>query len=217
MASTQTVESEPQPSKPVPPPRTYVHAVARWCIRPLLHTRVTPNHLSTLRLLTGLAAAGAFAVGDYFWTCWGGVLFAISAVLDRADGELARLTGRTSQGGHWFDLSCDMTVNVLTFIGIGIGVANRVPGPWGLIMGLVSGLAVGAIFIVVFRLHSGGSNPIVAFRYPNGFDFDDALFVIAIFAWFDGLLWLLIAGTVGAPLFLIFALWRSRKVLKAGD
>lgn len=217
MAMTEPTKSETQTSKPVPPPRTHAHAVARWCIRPLLNTWVGPNHLTTLRLLTGLAAAGAFAVGDYFWTCWGGVLFAISAVLDRADGELARLSGRISSGGHWYDLSCDMTVNVLSFIGIGFGLTDRLPGPWGPIMGLVSGLSVGAIFIVVFRLHSGGSHPSVAFSYPNGFDFDDALFVIALFAWFDGLLWLLIAGAVGAPLFLVFALWRSRKVLKAGS
>jgi len=214
---TESVKPEPRALSAVPPPRTHAHAVARWCIRPLLNTGVSPSHLTTLRLLTGLAAAGAFAAGDYFWTCWGGVLFAISALLDRADGELARLTGRISRGGHWYDLSSDMAVNVLTFIGIGIGLTGRVPGLWGPIMGLVSGLSVGAIFIVVFRLHSGGSHPSVAFRYPNGFDFDDTLFVIALFAWFDWLLWLLIAGAVGAPLFLMFALWRSRHVLKAGS
>jgi archaetidylinositol phosphate synthase len=195
-----------------PPPRTHAHAVARWCILPLLTTRVMPNHLTTLRLLTGLAAAAAFAAGDYFWICWGGVLFVISAVLDRADGELARLSGRTSPGGHWYDLSCDMTVNVLTFIGIGLGLADRVPGPWAPVMGVVSGLSVGAIFVVVFRLHSSGSHPSVAFSYPGGFDFDDALFGIALFAWFDVLWPLLIAGTIGAPLFLAFALWRYRRV-----
>lgn len=215
---TESTKPEPQAPQPVPPPRTHSHAVARWCILPLLNTRVTPNHLTTLRLLTGLAAAGAFAVGDYFWTCWAGVLFVISAVLDRADGELARLSGRISSGGHWYDLSCDMLVNVVVFIGIGFGLADRVAGPWAPIMGVVAGLSVGAIFVVVFCLHSGGSHPSIAFRYPNGFDFDDTLFVIALFAWFDLLLPLLIAAVVGAPLFLIFALWSYRKVrLKSGS
>lgn len=214
---TESVKPEPKAPRSVPPPRTHAHAVARWCILPLLKTRVAPNHLTTLRLLTGLAAAGAFAVGDYFWTCWGGVLFVISAVLDRADGELARLSGRISPGGHWYDLSCDMLVNMVVFVGIGFGLSDRVSGPWAPIMGLISGLSVGAIFVVVFLLHSGGSNPVVAFSYPNGFDFDDTLFVIALFAWFDALLPLLIAGAVGAPLFLIFALWRYRQVrLKSG-
>lgn len=208
---TESTKPKPEVRKTVPPPRTYAHAVARWCILPLLNTPVTPNHLTTLRLLTGLGAAGAFAAGSYFWTCWGGALFVLSALLDRADGELARVSGRISPGGHWYDLSCDMAVNVLTFIGIGLGLAGRVPGPWAPIMGLVAGLSVGAIFVVVFRLHSGGSHPIVAFNYPNGFDYDDSLFVIALFAWFNALLPLLIAGAVGAPAFLIYALVQYRK------
>ncbi len=212
MAVTNSAKPEPQTPKPVPPPRTYSHVVARWCILPLLNTWVMPNHLTTLRLLTGFAAAAMFAAGNYKSTCWAGVIFVISAILDRADGELARLSGRTSRIGHWYDLSSDMIVNVLTFIGIGFGVADRLPSPWGPVMGFVSGISVGAIFMVVFCLHSTGSNPIVAFKYPNGFDFDDTLFVIALFAWFDVLVWLLIAGAIGAPLFLIFALWSYRRV-----
>lgn len=209
---TQSAKPESTVPKPFPPPRTHAHAVARWCILPLVNTWVTPNHISTLRLLSGLAAAGAFAVGDYFWTCWGGVLFVISGVLDRGDGELARLSGRTSRWGHWYDLSGDMVANVAVFIGIGFGLADRIAGPWAPIMGFVAGLSVGAIFVVVFRLHSSGSHPSIAFRYPEGFDFDDTLFLIPLFAWLD-LLWpLLIAGAVGAPAFLIFALWSYSRV-----
>jgi len=65
-----TAPPKPAPRE-VPPPKTYAHYVGRWCIRPLVHTPVTPNHLTTLRLLTGLAAGAAFSMGDYFWTVWG--------------------------------------------------------------------------------------------------------------------------------------------------
>ncbi len=65
--STQPEHKEEE----VPPPKTYVHYVGRWLIRPLVNTPVTPNHLTTLRLLTGIAAAVAFAMGDYFWTVGG--------------------------------------------------------------------------------------------------------------------------------------------------
>lgn len=85
---------------PVPPPRTLLHAIARWCILPLIRTSVTPNHITTLRLFTGIAAAVGFAAGDYSWAAWGGLIFLISAILNRADGELARLANRsTSWGG----------------------------------------------------------------------------------------------------------------------
>jgi archaetidylinositol phosphate synthase len=195
-----------------PPPRTPTHAVARWCILPLLDSWVMPNHITTLRLLTGLAAAGCFAAGSYFWNIWGGIIFVVSAILDRADGELARLGNKSTPGGHWYDLRCDTTVNVLVFVGIGLGLRERL-GLWGPAMGVIAGVAVGATFMVVFRLHESGSHPSIAFRYPAGFDFDDTLFVIAIFAWLNALLPLLIAAVVGAPLFLVFALWQARKVL----
>lgn len=193
-------------NKPAPPPKTHAHAIARWCILPLINTRVTPNHLTTLRLLTGIAAAIAFGAGEYFWTVWGGILFVISLLLDRADGELARLSNRMSNSGHWYDLYCDMTANVLVFVGIGFGLTGTFPGFWAPVMGIVSGISVGAIFLVVFRLHDSGSHPGIAFNYPDGFDLDDTLFVIALFAWFDALLPLLIAAVIGAPLFLVFAL-----------
>jgi archaetidylinositol phosphate synthase len=203
--------SESGDSKRVPPPRTPMHAFARWCIRPLVHTWVMPNHITTLRLLTGIAAAAAFSVGNYYWSVWGGVIFAISAILDRADGELARVADLSTPAGHWYDLACDTIVNVLVFIGIGVGVRERI-GLWGPIMGGVAGLSVGATFLVVFRLHALGSHPSLAFNAPSGFDFDDALFLVAICAWCKVLLPLLVISTIAAPLFLIFAFWRSREV-----
>ena len=66
-----------------------MHAVARWCILPLVKTSIMPNHITHLRLLTGIGAAVAFGVGNYFCSAWGGAIFFISAMLDRADGELA--------------------------------------------------------------------------------------------------------------------------------
>jgi archaetidylinositol phosphate synthase len=194
--------------KDAPPPKTYAHHVGRWLILPLVNTPVTPNHLTTLRLLTGIAAAVAFALGDYFWTVWGGVLFAFSALLDRADGELARLSGKISSGGHWYDLYCDALVNIILFIGIGFGLTESALGHWAWKMGLLSGLSIAMTFLIMFRLYESGDHPSEVFNYPDGFDLDDALFLVCIFAWFDGMLPLLIAASVCAPLFLIFALWQ---------
>ena len=92
---------------------TWIHRIARVGVRPLVGTPVTPNHLTTLRLVTGLAAAGAFATGIPEWRAWGGVIFVVSMFLDRADGELARLGGKTSPWGHKFDLVSDAVCNAL--------------------------------------------------------------------------------------------------------
>jgi archaetidylinositol phosphate synthase len=205
---TTPSQSEDKSSEEIPPPKTYVHYVGRWLILPLVNTPVTPNHLTTLRLLTGIAAAVAFAMGDYFWTVWGGVLFAVSALLDRADGELAKLSGKSSNWGHWYDLYCDAVVNVVLFFGIGIGLTESALGHWAWKMGLLSGFSIALTFWIVFRLHESGSHPSEAFSYPDRIDLDDSLFLVCIFAWFNGMLPLLIAASVCAPAFLIFALWQ---------
>jgi len=205
--------ADPQTTQPAPP-QTFVHAIARWMIRPLVSTAITPNHLTTLRLLTGVAAALAFAVGDYFWVCWGGLLFVSSALLDRADGELARLSGRMSEAGGRYDLFSDSFSNVIAFIGIGVGLRESFLGIWAPWLGLLAGLAVGAIFIVVMKLHDSGVKTGDAFHYPQGFDYDDALLLIGPIAWLDALLPLLLAAVVGAPLFLVFAVWNYRVVIR---
>ena len=68
---------------------TWTHLLARPVVRPLIGTAVRPNHLTTLRLLTGIAACVALALGTRAGMWWGGGLWLVSAFLDRADGELA--------------------------------------------------------------------------------------------------------------------------------
>src|SRR5580693_2360286 len=74
---------------------------------PPSHGPVTPNHLTTVRLGVGVAAAAAFMHGGYAWMNLGALLLVISNFLDHTDGELARLSGRTSRLGHWYDLGSD--------------------------------------------------------------------------------------------------------------
>jgi len=188
------------------PPGTYVHAAARWCVRPLVSTAVTPNHLTTLRLASGFAAAGAFALGARPWDVVGGILFVLSAFLDRADGELARISGKTSPGGHTYDLLSDAISNVIAFIAIGIGLSHGPLGASALVMGVIAGGAIAAIFWLVQLLENAGS----AFSGAAGFDPDDALFIVGPAAWFGFLVPLLYAAAIAAPVFLVYALFKLR-------
>lgn len=65
--------------------QTYAHAFARIFVRPLIGTWVRPNHLTGLRLMTGLAACASLGVGTRLTARWSAVLWLISCVLDRAD------------------------------------------------------------------------------------------------------------------------------------
>jgi archaetidylinositol phosphate synthase len=198
----------------IPAPRTYTHAIARWMIRPLARTSVTPNHITTVRLLTGLMAAVAFALGGADGRLWAGLLFILSTLLDRADGELARITGKTSPGGHRYDLGCDLAANAAVFLGIGVGLAHGELGAFAVMLGILAGASVAGIFLVVFGLHDHGSNPQQAFGAASRFDLDDGLFLIAPIAWLDLLQPLLLGAAIGAPCFLVYALgqfWLVRR------
>ena len=96
--------------------------LARWLVTPLAASRVTPNHLTTVRLAVGLAGAAAFTRGTYGWCNIAALLVIVSNFLDHTDGELARLSGKTSRVGHVYDLASDAAVTILLFVAMGVGV-----------------------------------------------------------------------------------------------
>src|SRR5579859_3882922 len=129
--------------------------LARRLIVPLTNSWVTPNHLTSARLLVGLLGVAAFLPGTYGWSNLAALLIVVSNFLDHTDGELARLTGKASRLGHLYDLASDALVTILTFIAIGIGVGEKSgftlalpPGA----LGLIAGCAVALIFYLRMRI-----------------------------------------------------------------
>ena len=100
---------------------TLMIRIVRPVVRRIAHSRVTPNNITTLRLVTGVAAAIGFAQAAPLASN-GRWHLVFSMLLDRADGGLARQTQRSSVVGHRYDLVSDCASNILAFVGIGIGV-----------------------------------------------------------------------------------------------
>lgn len=192
---------------------SWTHRLARVAVKPLVGTRVTPNHLTTARLLSGLAACAAFAVGDRNWEIWGGVVWVLSAFLDRADGELARLGGLTSTSGHAYDYACDVVVNGLVFVAIGVGLRDSVLGVWAIAMGVVAGISVTTASVLSETLEKRRGTREKAYEGRAGFDFDDVLYLFGPLAWLGWLLPLLIGAAIGGPAFAVWTWMRLRKVL----
>ena len=94
--------------------------IASYLVRPLCKTFVTPNHLTTVRLLTGLVGVYLLTRGDAFNA--GAWIIVVSNFLDHTDGELARLTGKASAMGHHYDVASDALITVGLFVGLGINV-----------------------------------------------------------------------------------------------
>jgi phosphatidylserine synthase len=161
-------------------------------------------------LASGLAAAAAFAVGGAPWLYLGASLFAVSAVLDRADGELARLSGKTSRGGHTYDIASDGIANAFLFFGIGIGLRDSVLGQWSILMGVVAGIAVAATLLMVIRIEALKGPRAAELPSAGGFDADDVILLVPV-AIVAGLeVPMLVAAAVIAPIFTGAFLWHYR-------
>jgi len=181
--------------------------LARRLVAPLRDSWVTPNHLTTLRLTVGLLGAAAFLPGTYGWTNIAALLVVVSNFLDHADGELARLGGKSSRMGHLYDLASDGLVTILTFIAIGIGVGERSTIAMPLAaagLGLIAGCAIALVFYLRMRIEDRFGKGGTLQASFGGFETEDVLYLLPLVTLCDAAAPVLIAASVCAPL---FALW----------
>lgn len=179
---------------------TWTHAIARWMVRPLVGTWVRPNHITALRLITGLIACALIALGSRFGMIWGGAAWVVSAFLDRADGELARIGDMKSRRGHLFDYYTDVVVNSAFFLAAGVGLQHGWLGHWAIPLGLLGCLSMVAV-LLLSELYEDLSGPGVrTYGGAWGFHPDDALYLMGPFAWLGWLSPILLAGSIGATI-----------------
>lgn len=192
---------------------SWTHKIARICILPLVDTPVTPNHLTALRLVTGIAACAAIAVGVRQWDIWGGWLWLLSAFLDRADGELARVGGKITPGGHKFDMVADTTVTSLFFLGAGIGLRHTELGDLAIIAGVMGSLGVfAAEYFAEIIDQMGKDTGEKAYAGIWGFDFDDILYLLAPVVWLGWQMPFVLGASIGAPVFALYTWYRLHRL-----
>lgn len=96
--------------------------ISRWMSRRLVLSPVTPNQITLLGAMIGLAGALYFSLGGYWPQLAGAALFLCCVIVDGVDGEIARLKLLESDFGHKFDIIMDNVVHVAIFTGIGTGI-----------------------------------------------------------------------------------------------
>ncbi|MGF6260513.1 CDP-alcohol phosphatidyltransferase family protein [Paraburkholderia youngii] len=206
--------SQPRPPINVPPPRTWDARLARRLVTPLIDTWVTPNHLTTLRLLIGVAGALCLAHGGFGWANAGALLIVLSNFVDHTDGELARVGGKSSRIGHFYDLACDALVTVMLFVGMGIGVGGAqidalklAPG----MLGAVAGVAVALIFFLRMRIEEMVGKAGTKQASVGGFETEDVLYLLPIVTLTNVVAPFVVVASIGAPLFaawVVIDYWR---------
>lgn len=101
--------------------------LARW----LAPTRITPDMVSAAGALAIMLAAAAYSQLAWPWSVALGLALHMSwHVLDGADGDLARLTGRSSPHGELVDGICDYVGHIVLYVTMGF-IASAQIGGWG--------------------------------------------------------------------------------------
>ena len=129
----------PQPDKPQRPRRArelqdplnhYLYHPLAWQLaRQLAKTPLTPNMVSVIGALFVVGAAFAYTLPGWPLTAAIGLALHMGwHVVDGADGDLARLTGRASPLGELVDGACDYTSHIVLYLILGWMLAGTIGG-----------------------------------------------------------------------------------------
>ncbi len=194
--------------------------IASGFVEPFVRLGVTPNQVTAASLMLGLLGAALYGWGVGFAPHVGAAIFALSTVLDHADGQLARRTGTSSRFGHYFDHVAGAISYVGLFIGIGVGLRHGDLAGWAILMGAAAGICVTGIFGM--RMYMERRRPSGYLDQPSfaGFEIEDVLYLVVPITWFGWLEPFLVVACIGAP---VFAAWqildylRGRTAVERGE
>jgi phosphatidylglycerophosphate synthase len=195
--------------------RPWDQRLARPVARALARTPVTPNQVTTFGVICGLVAGALFAQGEPMLANLAAPLFMVAVFTDHVDGEVARMTGRTSRFGHYYDHIAAATSYVVMFLGVGVGLRGGPLGDWSVLLGFLAGASVATIFSVRLGMERTHGKEIT--RQPSfaGFEPEDTLYIVGPVTWLGALQPFLLAAGIGTPVFLLWVLWQWLRARRA--
>ncbi len=208
--------------------RVFARPISLWLSRRLAKTAITPNGMTIISLLIGLAAAPFFLTGTPWLQAIGGLLFVAHSVIDGCDGELARLKFIESRLGGLLDFWSDNIVHVAVFSCMGIGWSLAQDALWPLLIAVPAVVGTGGSAITVYWLtmrgktaagpvytsvSSGPANSLT--RLLDGLSRRDFIYLVFALSLFGEAAWFLVPTAIGAPVFLALVLLAARRAGRA--
>ena len=101
--------------------REYLRPALEKMGRGFASTGLSPNFWTFVGLGFALIAAVTYGMGIEFGLIIGGILLLVSGFFDMVDGQVARVTGKSSKKGEYLDSMFDKISEVAIFLGILVG------------------------------------------------------------------------------------------------
>jgi phosphatidylglycerophosphate synthase len=208
--------------------RHFARPISIAISRRLAPMGVTPNQMTLVSALIGLAAAPFFLSSGPAVQVVGGLLFVLHSVLDGCDGELARLTYRESRLGGLLDFWGDNIVHVAVFGCMAVGWHFAVAADWPLYLGAAAVLGTAGSAATVYWLtlrKKTGDGPVYTSvsegpsvgltKLLDDLSRRDFIYLVLVLSAFGKANWFLALTAIGAPVFLVLILLAARRARAA--
>lgn len=207
--------------------RYFARPISIGVTRILAPLGVTPNQMTIVSGLIGVAAAPFFLSEAPAIQVIGGLLFVAHSVLDGCDGELARLTFRESRIGGLLDFFSDNIVHMAIFACMALGWSFAEGTSWPLILGAFAVLgtagSAGAVYWFTLRKKAGvgpvytsvsDGPPGKLTKVLDALSRRDFIYLVFVLSVFGKAGWFLALTAIGAPVFLLLVLLTARSGTK---
>ena len=110
-------------------------------------TGLSPNFWTVVGLVIALASAVVYGMGMEFGLIIGGILLLVSGFFDMVDGQVARVTGKTSKKGEYLDSMFDKISEVAIFLAANISSKGKCCA-FKLSAGVIGAESVPSLFVL---------------------------------------------------------------------
>lgn len=208
--------SSTENSEPGSAPRViaYDQRLAKAVVRLIKGLPVSPNALTALGMLIGIASGFLYAEGTREAMLAGSLLFMVAVWMDHVDGEFARATGKTSKFGHYFDHVAAMTSYCAMFVGAGFGLRDTWMGEYSVACGIAAGLSIALIFSIRLWQETVFGKETTVQTVRGGFEVEDTLYIAGPITWFGVMPHFIVAAGIGTPIYLLIVIWEAAGYLR---
>jgi len=131
--------------------RHFNRYISLFLTRIFLRLGMPPNPLSIVCILIGLSGGWFVGQGGYVSTAVGALLFEFASVFDGCDGEISRLTYRSTKLGGFLDMIGDASTYVIFFVSLPVGLYRHSHSAVWLYMALALFLAMAGYYVLLSR------------------------------------------------------------------